>query len=263
MATRGGPPVHVSLSALEKALRLVDDLAETDDPADFGERALPGLGRLIRCDSLTYKEIGPAPGRVVTYPADLVTPATLAVFAAYVHEHPLVAHYRATGDGSPVKISDFLSQERFHRLGLYAEFFRHLPVEYQLAVSLPSPDTRVVGIALNRSSGDFTEADRDLIGVLRAPLTTALARADGRCRARRALTVSAGSQRADLTGRERQILELVALGGTNSSIARTLEVSPRTVAKHLEHIYRKLDVSSRAAAVYRATDPSDPLTGPQ
>jgi DNA-binding CsgD family transcriptional regulator len=68
-------------------------------------------------------------------------------------------------------------------------------------------------------------------------------------RARRALTASASSQRGDLTGRELQILELVALGRTNSSIA-----------KHLEHIYRKLDVSSRAAAVYRATDP---LTGPQ
>ena len=66
MATRGGRPVHVSLSALEKALRLVDDLAETEDPADFGERALPGLGLLVRCDSLSYNEIGPAPGRVVT-----------------------------------------------------------------------------------------------------------------------------------------------------------------------------------------------------
>ena len=135
--------MHVSLSALEKALRLVDDLAETDDPADFGERALPGLDRLIPCDSLSYNEIGPAPGRVVTcsHPAGLVTPVTLAVFAAYMHEHPLVTHHRATGDGSPVKISDFLSRERFHRLGLYAEFFRHLPVEHQLAVSLPSPDT--------------------------------------------------------------------------------------------------------------------------
>ena len=79
-----------------------------------------------------------------------------------------MTYYRATGDGSPVKISDFLSRERSHRLGLYAEFFRHLPVEHQLAVSLPSPDTRVAGIALNRGSGDFTEADRDLIGVPRA-----------------------------------------------------------------------------------------------
>ena len=139
------------------------------------------------------------------YPADLVTPVTPAVFAAHVHEHPLVTYYRATGDSSPVKISDFLSRERFHRLGLYAEFFRHLPVEHQLAVGLPSPDTRVVGIALNRSSGDFTEAGRDLIGVLRAPQAThwrVLKAATGPA----GLTVSAGSQRADLTARRSSIV---------------------------------------------------------
>ena len=257
--------MHVSLSTLEKALHLVDDLAGTDDPADFGERVLPGLDRLIRCDSLSYNEIGPAPSQMVTcaYPADLLTPVTRAAFAAHVHEHPLVTYYRVTGDGSPVKISDFLSRDHFHRLGLYAEFFRHLPVEHQLAISLPSPDTRVVGIALNRGSGDFTEADRDLIAVLRAPLMSALARAEARHRARRALTATANSQRVGLTGRELQILELVARGRTNSAIAHRLEVSPRTVAKHLEHIYRKLDVSSRAAAVYRATGPEDPSNGPQ
>jgi DNA-binding CsgD family transcriptional regulator len=37
----------------------------------------------------------------------------------------------------------------------------------------------------------------------------------------------------------------------NTAIARAIDVSPRTVAKHLEHIYRKLGVSSRVA-VYRA-----------
>jgi hypothetical protein len=63
-------------------------------------------------------------------------------------------YYRATGDGSPVKISDFLSRECFHGLDLYAEFFQRLPVEHQLAVGLPGPDTRVIGIALTRSSGD-------------------------------------------------------------------------------------------------------------
>jgi DNA-binding CsgD family transcriptional regulator len=249
--------MHVSLTALGKALALVDDLAETDDPADFGARALPGLDRLIRCDSLSYSEIGPAPGQVVTcaHPAELVTSASLAAFAAHVHEHPLVRYHRATGDGSPVKISDFLSQDRFHRLGLYAEFFRHRPVEHQLAVSLPSPDTRVTGIALNRGRGDFTEADRDLMAVLRAPLMTALARAQSRQRARRALALIADGQQADLTGREQQILELVVQGRTNGAIAHALQVSPRTVAKHLEHIYRKLGVSSRAAAAYRATAP--------
>jgi DNA-binding NarL/FixJ family response regulator len=42
------------------------------------------------------------------------------------------------------------------------------------------------------------------------------------------------------------------MGRTNTAIARTLEISPRTVAHHLDNIYRKLDVSGRAAAVYRA-----------
>ena len=87
-----------------------------------------------RCPS-HRSEIEPSPSRVVTraYPADLVTPVTSAVFAAHVHEHPLVTYHRATGDGSAVKISAFLSRERSHRLGPYAEFFRHLPVEHQSA----------------------------------------------------------------------------------------------------------------------------------
>ena len=56
---------------------------------------------------------------------------------------------------------------------------------------------------------------------------------------------------AGLTEREVAILRLVAAGRTNSAIAHELQLSPRTVAKHLEHVYRKLGVSSRAAAVSR------------
>jgi DNA-binding CsgD family transcriptional regulator len=245
--------MYVSLSALRQALQLVEDLAEIDNPADFGERALPGVARLVGCDHLSYTEIGPSPGQINScgYPAGLVTPGSLAVFAAHVHEHPLVNHYRATGDGSPVKISDFVSRERFHRLGLYAEFFRYFPVEYQLAVGLPSADAQVIGIALNRAHGDFTEAERDVLGVLRAPLMIARARATERYQARHALTAAGDSQLADLTDRELQVLDLVVEGRTNSCIARALHLSPRTIAKHLEHIYRKLDVTSRAAAVHR------------
>jgi DNA-binding CsgD family transcriptional regulator len=42
---------------------------------------------------------------------------------------------------------------------------------------------------------------------------------------------------------------LVAVGRTSVAIGRVLDVSPRTVAKHLERIYRKLGVGNRAAAV--------------
>ncbi len=111
---------------------------------------------------------------------------------------------------------------------------------------------QVIGIALNRSSGEFTDADRDLLGVLRGPLITALHRATARDQARRALTAVADGKLAELTERELSVLRLVALGRTNGAIAHLLGVSPRTVAKHLQHIYRKLGVSGRAAAAYRA-----------
>jgi DNA-binding CsgD family transcriptional regulator len=51
-----------------------------------------------------------------------------------------------------------------------------------------------------------------------------------------------------LTAREREILEHVARGKQNDEIALRLGLAPATVAKHLEHVYRKLGVPNRTAA---------------
>lgn len=59
----------------------------------------------------------------------------------------------------------------------------------------------------------------------------------------------------DLTAREHEVLVLVAEGRTNQAIGHALQMSPRTVAKHLEHAYRKLDVSCRVQAVQRLPRP--------
>ena len=255
--------MYVSLETLRRAVSLVDSLAQLDDPACFAGIVLPGLSTLVGCDVLTYNEIGSASGetRYADYPAGARDPATQPVFAAYVHEHPLVNHYRATGSGEPVMISDFLSRQRFHRLGLYAEFFRGIPVEHQMAISLPGPDEQVIGVALSRARRDFRDSDRALLSALRAPLIAALQRARRRQQAGQVLNALACGGLASLTDREIQIMRLVAAGRTNIAIAHKLDVSPRTIAKHLEHIYRKLEVSSRAAAVSRivlvgAQDPS-------
>jgi HD-GYP domain-containing protein (c-di-GMP phosphodiesterase class II)/DNA-binding CsgD family transcriptional regulator len=55
-----------------------------------------------------------------------------------------------------------------------------------------------------------------------------------------------------LTGRERAVLDLVADGLTNAAIGRRLGISPKTVNAHLEHLYAKLGVSTRASAVVAA-----------
>ena len=51
-----------------------------------------------------------------------------------------------------------------------------------------------------------------------------------------------------LTGREVEVLALVATGKTNREIAAALVISEHTVARHVQNILAKLGVSSRTAA---------------
>ncbi len=51
-----------------------------------------------------------------------------------------------------------------------------------------------------------------------------------------------------LSGRELEVLRLVAAGQTNREVGDALSLSPHTVGRHLENIFRKLGVSGRAAA---------------
>lgn len=57
---------------------------------------------------------------------------------------------------------------------------------------------------------------------------------------------------AALTRRELDVLRLLADGATNRRIAGTLGIAPSTVGTHVEHIFAKLGVSNRAAAVATA-----------
>lgn len=57
-----------------------------------------------------------------------------------------------------------------------------------------------------------------------------------------------------LSQRELEVLTLIARGGTNRDVAKQLFVSEATVKTHLIHIYGKLGVSDRAAAVATAFD---------
>lgn len=59
----------------------------------------------------------------------------------------------------------------------------------------------------------------------------------------------AGARR--LSVRERQVLALVAEGRTDRAIGHRLDVSVRTVQKHLEHAYAKLGVNDRTSAALR------------
>ena len=56
------------------------------------------------------------------------------------------------------------------------------------------------------------------------------------------------SEVAELTRREREILQLVAEGHSNATLAKMLWVTEQTVKFHLSNVYRKLDVANRTEA---------------
>jgi DNA-binding NarL/FixJ family response regulator len=57
---------------------------------------------------------------------------------------------------------------------------------------------------------------------------------------------STKSRLADLTGREREVLQLLALGKSNKEVARALKITLGTTKKHRENLQRKLDCHSAA-----------------
>jgi DNA-binding NarL/FixJ family response regulator len=96
----------------------------------------------------------------------------------------------------------------------------------------------------DRVAGLLLGADDYLIkpyapGELLARLTNLVRRSRSR--------VTAGGRR--LTKREHEVLDLLGDGMRPDEIARRLFISPKTVATHVEHILRKLDVNSKTEAV--------------
>jgi DNA-binding CsgD family transcriptional regulator len=65
---------------------------------------------------------------------------------------------------------------------------------------------------------------------------------------------SAGIEFAEITDREREVLELIARGLDNAAIASQLSVRPKTVRNHINGIFDKLNIPNRGQAIVRARE---------
>jgi DNA-binding CsgD family transcriptional regulator len=243
--------------------KLIDGLAElyaSADAGDYPTRVISVVAALIDADSYSYNEFrGFGLRRYLIEPAGVGEfPDSVRLFRQHLPEHPVLAHHQATGDGSALRISDFLSDRQFRALGLYRDFYRHAQVGYQTTITLPGPRNSLIGIALNREHADFADEDQELLDLLRPHIGRAAAIAvllsEPPCLAPHTL---AGSPL--LTPRQGRVVQLVAAGYDDRSIGRLLGISTRTVHTHLQHIYRVLGVTSRTEAVAQLRTQSTPL----
>jgi DNA-binding CsgD family transcriptional regulator len=138
----------------------------------------------------------------------------------------------------PPPIADELRSASQWHLGQALAWTGASGVGHTLDMQLPAPAGSCRRLVFLRRPGcAFSDEDRSAAVLLQPHIVDAL-----RCQSRYAAARL-------LTGRQLELLRLVAAGHDNIAIARQLGLSPYTVRKHLENAFARLDVTSRTAAV--------------
>lgn len=240
----------------DREVQLMLHLTRTQEPS-LENVALPwamlrGLRELIACDELSVCDHDTPRRRSVGVQAlpGLEADVPQEVFWGNYWECLDCSYPDRTGDVTSVTmISDFYSTREFHNTGMYIEHDSVYGVEHEMMLCLPAGPGRTIRVLLARGAGlAFTERDRAVLSLLRPHLYMAY--------------LAQQRHRADknvLTPRQREVLQYVATGYSNRQIARRMKIVESTVCKHLENIFKRLDVNSRTAAVAYLTLP--PLRG--
>jgi DNA-binding CsgD family transcriptional regulator len=236
---------------LRRALDLIGALHEATDPGALSHQLVRRLRSVIPADLASYRDIdstGATVGCHAWSPEPAAGSAVIQAFDHLRHQHPMLSDLMATGDPRSRRLSDFRSLPELRRLALWHDVLRPLGVSRQLMFAVRTAPGRLAGVVLSRRAGDFSDRELALAELLRSHLAAAFDHA--RLRAR----FADQPELPTLTGREREVLGLLAGGRSNRDIARLLLIKPRTADKHVENLLAKLKVHSRteAAAIYFA-----------
>jgi DNA-binding CsgD family transcriptional regulator len=238
-------------------LELMGDVCGLLDIDELRGGLLDGLHRVLPSDYVSLNDVGPRPENVVSIIQPDAPAGTYELWKRHAHENPLLRYYLRTLDGRAYRFSDVISRAELHQLALYRELYAPMGVEHQLAFTLPANPDRVLAIALSRGSHDYSDAERDFANRARPFLIQAYLNAIAYAALRSrpphhiATALTEALLAAGLTGREAEVLALVALGRSNHHVGGELGISDRTVGKHLERSFRKLGVGDRSTAAGR------------
>ncbi|GGX74066.1 helix-turn-helix transcriptional regulator [Streptomyces hiroshimensis] len=161
-------------------------------------------------------------------------------------QHPLALHV-ASGGTCPVIMSRI--SERWRHSEWHDSARDHGGGE-QLGLPTPGDPQALRALILGRED-EFTERDLALAARIQPLLLTADSHTRELRRLHAAVPLPAPAAH-DLTPRELTVLGLLTEGLTAEGIARRLLISPHTVNRHLEKVYRKLGTNNRVSTVLLA-----------
>ena len=243
---------------LRARARLVDLVVAAFDGIADDQRSFPASVLAVLCEEIdaiggAWRRVDPSTGE-----QDLVLhgrpslPAHVVRRAARVLRHPDLRV-----GGGPRGLAPVTGQQAAGG----ASAWRRSPCCRALESLLDAPQVVHVGLrdapvacglAFARSGADFAPAALDLLAQVQPVLSAVdrcvarLGREQGRAPATEA------AARLGLTAREVEVLGLVAQGLTAGAVSRRLGCSPRTVHKHVSHLFEKLHVHDRLGAVLEA-----------
>lgn len=230
--------MRVSSVDLRGIVHFLDAAPSSEPDVPFPRSVLAALVDLIASDQVDYFEVRPD-GTVISFSTAFEedpAPAIVDASVRLAYQNPLAPFRWAPADG-PLLMSQVINERRLHRLDYYHEFLRPARIRDRLRVWLwRSPDSAAC-VTFIRADARFSERDRSVLAVLQPHLEA---------RRERAIVARHNPKEAELTIREAQVITLAATGRSTAEIGRLLFLSPATVAKHLEHAYRKLHVVGRS-----------------
>ena len=240
---------------LEAVLSFLEAAHTVEGPAPFTPELLDRLIEIVGCEYASFSEVDD-PVRVQRgYVGSSAEPRVPEDDGWWESPRTLeLRRYRFANRGRPVIVlADVLTRDK--RTSADFNFnFRDYGACDEIHVDLDSPRTWFAALNL-ASERDFGPRERLMVHLLRPHLTGLYRSAE--LRRRLAATTAAFDPDVSdrLTRREREVMLCVADGLSNAEIASVLVVERSTVRKHLEHIYEKLGVRSRTAALARIRAP--------
>ncbi len=165
-------------------------------------------------------------------------------------DHPSFRYPAAPAPTEAIRLTDhFATRAELENTRYYQDILRPLGLNYEVTLLMDTPLGQRLGLSVARIHNDFQDHEMELLSRLGPHIQRAFHHAQTLAQFRANEGHAAAWKDVKLTPRESEILRWAATGRTNASIAEILGVGPATVKTHFEHIFVKLGVKNRAAAV--------------
>jgi DNA-binding CsgD family transcriptional regulator len=247
------------MNAQARVLDAIDACHACVDIDEWPHVVFAALSGLVPCDFAAFNDFDPEADRYVAVTSRGAMPDGWdATWVDYGMQNPAYRRVVENNDMGPMRLSDFIDQQALRKTELYRLLYGPMGVNFQIGTALEAPKPQLTALVLNREHRDFTLKEVELVRLIRPHLRrsydhartfSGIARDRARLEQAIAAADAAGASSLPLTPREQEVLRAISKGKTNAQAALELHVSERTIAKHLEHVYAKLGVPNRSAAL--------------